>query len=253
MTALYAFCREVDDIVDECHEPMVAERKLQWWREEIGALFTGKPSHPVCLALQEALVHYPLEQRYFLELIDGMQMDLQKHSYANFDELSQYCYCAASTVGLLSIEIFGYQHESTREYARHLGIALQLINILRDVREDALRGRIYIPQDELQRFKLSKENIINGTDNEQSRALFALQAARARSYYEQAFEYLDAEDRYAQRTGIIMANIYSALLDKIINTNYSVLSQRVQLTKTMKLWIAWSSARREYKYHNKTT
>jgi len=251
MTALYAFCREVDDIVDECRDPMVAERKLQWWREEIEQLFSGTPSHPVCLALKNSVKHYPLKQRYFLELIDGMQMDLYVHSYSNFDELSVYCYRAASVVGLLSIEIFGYQHESTRQYAHDLGIALQLINILRDVREDAKRGRIYIPQDEMAQFKVSSEMLINGQDNQQTRSLFAYQAERARKYYQLAFSHLDNEDRYTQRTGIIMAGIYSALLDKIVKLNYPVLQQRVRLAKMKKLWIAWNSARREFTHQGR--
>jgi phytoene synthase len=247
MTALYAFCREVDDIVDKCLDPMVAERKLQWWREEIEQLFFGRPEHPVSLALKQSLKHYPLQQHYFLELLDGMHMDLHKNSYSNFDELSVYCYRAASVVGLLSIEIFGYQHDSTRQYAHNLGIALQLINILRDVREDAKHGRIYIPHDELTRFNVSKEMLINGQENKQTRALFAYQAQRARQYYQQAFETLVQEDRYDQRVGIIMAEIYFALLDKIVKLNYPVLEQRVKLAKLKKLWIAWHCAHREFK------
>lgn len=253
MTALYAFCREVDDVVDECHDPMVAEGKLQWWREEIAQLFTGTPSHPVCLALKNSLKHYPLQQRYFLELIDGMQMDLYQQRYSHFDDLSAYCYRVASVIGLLSIEIFSYQHKSTQQYAHDLGIALQLINILRDVREDAKRGRIYIPQDEMAQFNVSSEMLINGQDNQQTRSLFAYQAERAQKYYQLAFAHLDNTDRYAQRTGIIMAEIYLALLNKIVKLNYPVLQQRVRLAKMNKLWIAWSCARREFKQQSKKT
>ncbi len=252
MTALYAFCREVDDIADECTDPLVAERKLQWWREEIAHLYNGKSNHPVCLALEEALLNYPLQQQYFLQLIDGMEMDLYCSNYSSFDKLSVYCYRAASVVGLLSIEIFGYQHDSTRQYAHDLGLALQLINILRDVREDARRGRIYIPADEMERFQVTREMLLNGQDTSQTRDLFAYQADRARRIYQQAFAQLHQEDRYAQKTGIIMAEIYAALLDKIIHLNYPLLQQRVKLAKLKKLWIAWSTARREF-YNQKKT
>ena len=247
MTALYAYCREVDDIVDECSDLMVAASKLNWWREEIHHTFHGSPSHPVALALKDAIGHYPMQEKYFLELIAGMEMDLQQQQYSNFNELSLYCYRAASTVGLLTIEILGYKESAPVEYAHNLGIALQLINILRDVKEDAQRERIYIPQDELQQFSVTKDMLLADNNTPETLALFKFQAERAEHYYQLAFARLEQSDRYAQRTGIIMADIYFALLQKIKTQGYPVLQQRVTLAKLKKLWIAWTGARREYK------
>lgn len=247
MTALYTFCREVDDVVDECSEPSLAMNKLNWWREEVHALFHGTPNHPVVIALKTALNNYPMKEQHFYELISGMEMDIHTTQYASFYELSLYCYRVAGVVGLLTIEILGYKNSSTMDYARNLGIALQLINILRDVKEDALHGRIYIPQDELSRFKVDRKMLLNSENNQNTIRLFEFQAARAEEYYAKAFHKLAACDRYRQRTGVIMAEIYYALLKKIKKTQYPVLSQRVKINKIKKLWIAWSTAQREYK------
>jgi len=248
MTALYAYCREVDDVVDNCSDHHVAGNKLNWWREEIHRIFHGIPNHPVSIALKSAINNYPLKEKYFQELISGMEMDLHAAQYSSFNELSLYCYRAASVVGLLSIEIMGYTGPDTDKYARNLGIALQLINILRDVKEDAARGRIYIPQDDLVQFEVSKAMLIEGTSNEKTLALFEFQANRAQQYYKKAFSYLAQTDRYKQRTGIIMAEIYYALLKKIQLNNYPVLQNRVKVAKLKKLWIAWTTARHEYQY-----
>ncbi len=249
MTALYAFCREVDDVVDECSEPELALNKLNWWREEIYSLFHAAPNHPVIIALKTSLENYPLPEKYFQELIDGMEMDIHKAQYNSFNELSLYCYRVAGVVGLLTIEILGYSRPSTQDYAKNLGISLQLINILRDVKEDAQRGRIYIPQDELKNFKVDKKMLLNGNgeNNQNTIHLFEFQAARADEYYAKAFTSLEECDRYQQRSGIIMAEIYYALLKKIQKTHYPVMSQRVKISKIKKLWIAWTTARREYK------
>ena len=251
MTALYAYCREVDDVVDKCSDQSIAANKLNWWREEVYSLFHGKPGHPVTLALKTSIKHFPLQEKYFLELISGMEMDLHKNQYADFDELSLYCYRAASVVGLLTIEILGYKGSRTHEYAHNLGIALQLINILRDVKEDAARGRIYIPQDELVTFGVTQSMLIKGKNTAQTQALFAYQAERAVQYYKKAFSCLEKNDRFSQRTGIIMAEIYFALLKKIQSQNYPVLEKRVSIAKLKKLWIAWTTARREYKLSQK--
>ncbi len=248
MTALYAYCREVDDVVDNCSDHHVASNKLNWWREEIHSVFHGIPNHPVSIALKSAINNYPLKEKYFQELISGMEMDLHAAQYSSFNELSLYCYRAASVVGLLSIEIMGYSGSDTHKYARNLGIALQLINILRDVKEDAARGRIYIPQDELLQFGVDKAMLIEGKSNEKTLALFEFQANRAQQYYKKAFSYLAQTDRYNQRTGIIMAEIYYALLKKIQAGNYPILQQRVKVAKLKKLWIAWTTARHEYQY-----
>jgi phytoene synthase len=160
ITALYAFCREVDDVVDEVTDPAVARMKLAWWRKEIAAAFAGKPQHPVALALTEIVGKYALPRAHFDAIIDGMAMDLDQNRYQDFATLERYCHRVAGVVGLLSAEIFGYEDPATRTYARELGIAFQLTNIIRDVGEDAQRGRIYLPQDELRRFGVSNADIL---------------------------------------------------------------------------------------------
>lgn len=243
ITALYAFCREVDDIVDECREPQVAQTKLNWWREEVHNLFAGQPRHPIAQALHPHLSNYDLAQEYFLEIIDGMQMDLDYDAYPDFATLALYCYRAASVVGLLSAQIFGYTDRMTLKYAHDLGMALQLTNILRDVHEDAVRGRVYIPLDELQRFGVTPESFQLNRTEDAHRALFAQQAQRAREYYRKALVQLPAADRYAQRPGLVMGAIYQALLDEIERDGFRVLEQRVHLTPLRKLWIAWRTVR----------
>ncbi len=241
--ALYAFCREVDDVVDECREPAVAHAKLDWWREEIALLFEGRPRHPITHALAPHVETFDLSKEYFEEIIDGMQMDLDYDAYPDFATLSLYCYRAASVVGLLSARIFGLSDRRTLKYAHDLGMALQLTNILRDVHEDAMRGRVYIPLDELERFGVKPEEFRSNLTRESHRALFSFQAARAREYYVKAEAHLPAEDRYAQRPGLIMAAIYRALLEEIERDGFRVLEHRVHLTPLRKLWIAWRTAR----------
>lgn len=249
ITAVYAFCREVDDVVDECTDAGVARAKLAWWRGEIGNVFAGEPQHPVGRALLPVVREYNLPQEYFLEIIDGMEMDLDQVRYASFRELSLYCYRVASVVGLISAEIFGYQDRHTLKYAHDLGIAFQLTNILRDVREDALRGRVYIPQDELDACGVSIDDLRGDTLTEPLRRLFTQQARRARQYYQQAFDKLPEVDRFAQRSGLIMAAVYLTLLDRIEAEDYPVLQRRVRLSPWRKLWIAWRTARREAARH----
>ena len=243
--ALYAFCREVDDVVDDCQDPGVAHLKLQWWREEIGRAFQGSPQHPVTRALQPQLERYNLPEEYFREIIDGMQMDLDQARYADFSALALYCYRVAGVVGLLAAEIFGYQDRGTLNYATELGTALQLTNILRDVREDARRGRIYLPQDELRRAGVEEEDILRGVSTPPLQSLLAQQAARARDYYQRAEQALPEVDRPAQRSGLIMSSIYGTLLDEIEADGFRVLERRVALTPLRKLWIAWRTLRRE--------
>jgi len=249
--ALYAFCREVDDVVDECSDPSLASSKLEWWRDEINNLFSGKPSHPVTQALKTSTENFNLPQEYFLEIIDGMAMDLEQFSYASFKDLSLYCYRVASVVGLMAAEVFGYEDRQTLKYAHSLGMAFQLTNILRDVAEDAARGRIYIPQDELQRFRVTEEDILNHQMTDNARQLMTFQAQRANDYYQKAFELLPETDRYSQRCGIIMSAIYQATLKEIEDDNFRVLDQRISLTPLRKLWIAWRTARQEKKRHRK--
>ena len=251
ITALYAFCREVDDVVDECHEESIARIKLNWWRQEVANLYQGKASHPVTQALQPLLDDFNLAEEYLLEIIDGMEMDLNYSSYQSFKDLSLYCYRVASVVGLLSAEIFGFENRQTLRYAHDLGMAFQLTNILRDVREDAERGRVYIPVDELEQFGVTIDDLHRPLASDATQALFKFQADRARDYYRKAFEQLPAEDRYAQRTGLIMAEIYHSLLDEIEEDGFKVLQQRIKLTPLRKLWLAWRAARREKKNHKR--
>jgi len=247
ITAVYAFCREVDDIVDECSETNTALVKLGWWHDEIKRVFQGQPQHPVGVALGNAIKVFNLEEKHFHSIIDGMLMDTQQSRYQSFDELTTYCYRVASVVGLLAIEIFGYNQPSTRQYAEDLGLAFQLTNILRDVKEDADRGRIYLPLDELQQFNVSEEDLIKGEMNDKLRDLLAFQAQRAEQYYQQAYQQLTSEDRFSQRSGLIMAAIYHALLKRIKKCDYNVFSKPIRLSPLRKFWIAWRTYRKELK------
>jgi phytoene synthase len=251
ITALYAFCREVDDIVDECSELQIARLKLQWWRDSVRELFKGTAHHPVQKALFDPIQSFHLPLELFLEIIDGMEMDLDKQRYANFEELSLYCYRAASVVGLLAARIFGYQNPAVLDYARNLGMAFQLTNIIRDVREDAARNRIYIPQDELEQFGVTEADILQHRFTDNVARLLQFQSARARDYYEKAFQQLPEQDRYTQRSGLIMAAIYQNTLQAIEKDHHRVMDGRVSLPPIKKLWLAWKTARSEKKRHKK--
>ena len=238
ITALYAFCREVDDVVDECPDALLARAKLGWWRSEVAALYEGHPTHPVTQALAASLKGFYLPQEQLLEIIDGMEMDLDQLRYADFKALHLYCYRVASVVGLLAAEIFGYSDRQTLKYAHDLGLAFQLTNIIRDVGEDARRGRIYLPQDELSRFGVTEADLLQAHYSDNFHRLMAFQVERARTLYQQAFAQLPAADRKAQRAGLIMAAIYRATLDEIERDDYRVLDQRISLPPLRKLWLA---------------
>lgn len=242
ITALYAFCREVDDVVDECPDPQIAATKLAWWRVEVGRIYGGQPEHPVGLALQANVAQFRLPQEQLQEIIDGMEMDLQQARYLDFKGLQLYCYRVASVVGLLAAEIFGYQDRATLKYAHDLGMAFQLTNIIRDVGEDARRGRIYLPVDELQRFDVPAGDIQNGKHTDAFIRLMEFQIDRAQRFYEQALNVLPAVDRKAQKSGLIMAAIYRTLLDEIRRDGCRVLTHRTGLTPLRKLWIAWRTS-----------
>lgn len=248
ITALYAFCREVDDAVDEIADATVAAQTLTWWRQEIENLFEQKPTHPVTLALQESLQHFDLHQEYFLEIIDGMEMDLYQTRYAQYKHLKLYCYRVASIVGLLSAEIFGYSDRQTLMYAENLGLAFQITNIIRDVREDAERGRIYLPQEDMDKFGVTESDILALKQTEQLSQLLAFEAKRAHQYYQEAKKLLPDADRYQQRTGLIMSAIYEATLEELEKENFQVMKQRTSLTPLRKLWIAWRTARQEKQF-----
>jgi phytoene synthase len=242
ITAVYAFCREVDDVVDEAADPAVSRMKLAWWRKEIAAVFGGKPQHPVTLALVDVVGRYALPREHFDAIIDGMAMDLEQNRYQDFATLERYCHRVAGVVGLLSAEIFGYEDASTRIYARELGIAFQLTNIIRDVGEDAQRGRIYLPQDEMRQYGVSDTDIFGRKGTPALASLMAFQVERARAYYAKAFAALPARDRRAQRPGLMMAAVYRALLAEIARDGFRVLDHRVSLAPLYKAWIAWKAS-----------
>jgi phytoene synthase len=241
ITALYAFCREVDDVVDETTDENIARTTLAWWRIQVAAIYAGTPQHPVAQALVPVVRDFNLPQQHFHEIIDGMEMDLQQHQYEDFAALQLYCYRVASVVGLLAAEIFGYSDRRTLKYAHDLGIAFQLTNIIRDVGEDARRGRIYLPQDELQQFGVHTGDILDSKESDEFYRLMQFQIDRAQRYYQQAFEHLPAIDRKAQRTGLIMAAIYRTTLDEIVASGCHVLKERISLTPLRKLWLAYKT------------
>ncbi len=242
MTVLYAYCREVDDVVDEVTDPAVARMKLAWWRKEIAAVFHGTPQHPVALALKPVVAEFGLARAHFDTIIDGMAMDLEQSRYLDYATLERYCHRVAGVVGLLSADIFGYEDPATRTYANDLGIAFQLTNIIRDVGEDARRGRIYLPQDELQRFAVNAADILGNRTTPAFKRLMAFQVARARATYDRALAALPRRDRRAQRPGLMMAAIYRALLDRIEREDFQVLERRISLTPLHKAWLAWRTS-----------
>jgi phytoene synthase len=241
ITALYAFCREVDDVVDECSDDNVARTTLAWWRGQVAAIYGGTPQHPVAQALVPLVRQFNLPQEHLLEIIDGMEMDLTQHQYADFKSLQLYCYRVASVVGLLAAEIFGYSDRRTLKYAHDLGIAFQLTNIIRDVGEDARRGRIYLPQDELAQFGVHSNDILCSRETEAFNKLMQFQIERAQHYYELALSELPVADRKSQRTGLIMAAIYRATLEEVAFTGCHVLRERVSLPPLRKLWLAFKT------------
>jgi len=239
ITALYAFCREVDDVVDECTDPGVARVKLAWWRKEIATAYHGRPQHPVACALAEVAREFNLAEEHLQEIVTGMEMDLDIDRYPDFAALERYCYRVAGVVGLLSAEIFGYQDKRTLEYAANLGLAFQLTNIVRDVGEDARRGRIYLPLDEMERHRVTVADIAAARETDAFRRLIEFQIDRALDYYRRALDALPAVDRRAQRAGLVMAAIYRTLIDEIRADGCRVLTRRIKLTPLRKLWIAW--------------
>ena len=241
ITALYAFCREVDDIADEVSDPGIARTKLAWWRTEVADLFAGRAHHPVARALAPFTGRFHLDAARLNEIIDGMERDLTHRRYPDFPALQVYCHRVAGVVGQLSASIFGYENPRTVEFAEKLGIAFQLTNIIRDVGEDARRGRVYLPVDELARFGLTPDDVLRRRQSEAFTRVMQLQGERAEAWYDDAFATLPAEDRRSQRAGLVMAGIYRTLLGEIRRDDYRVLEQRIALTPLRKLWIAWKT------------
>jgi len=241
ITALYAFCREVDDAVDEASEVQLAAAKLAWWRSEVANLHAGKPQHPVTRSLAPFKERFSISAQRLNEIIDGMEMDLTQTRYLDWPGLERYCDLVAGVVGLLAAGIFGYRNPRTLEYARELGIAFQLTNVIRDVGEDARKNRIYLPMEDMQRFNVPASDILQFRETDGFKALMAFQAERAKSRYHKAMQALPAEDRRAQRPGLIMAAIYRALLAEIEDDGFRVLTQKTSLTPLRKLFIAWKT------------
>lgn len=246
ITALYAFCREVDDIVDECTELQVAQVKLAWWRDEIEKLYLRTPIHPVTKALLPHVTKFNLDKALFNEMIDGMEMDLNFNRYADFKQLQLYCYRVASVVGLLSAQIFGFNHRRTLKYAHDLGMAFQLTNIIRDVGEDARRKRIYLPLDELAQFNVTEDDILKSRESANVKALMDFQINRAESFYDKALSQLPDEDRKSQIVGLMMAAIYRTLLreiqadgaEKVLNSRIALGALR-KFTLALKVWFKY--------------
>jgi phytoene synthase len=239
ITAFYAFCREVDDVADEVSDPGVARVKLAWWRKEVAAAFAGQPSHPALQALMPHVASFDIREEHLHAVIDGCQMDLDQTRYLDFVGLQRYCHLVAGVVGEVASGIFGRTEAATLTYAHRLGLAMQLTNIIRDVGDDARRGRIYLPVSELQQFDVKAHEILNRVYSERFTALMRFQAERAHRCYDEALASLPAADREAQKPGLIMANIYRTLLREVESTGFQVLHQRISLTPLRKLWIAW--------------
>jgi phytoene synthase len=217
----------------------VARSKLAWWRKEIAGTYSGSAQHPVAQALIPVVRSFNLPQNHFLNIIDGMEMDLRYNRYPDFATLQSYCYRVAGVVGMMAAEIFGYLDPATLKYAENLGTAFQLTNIIRDVGEDARRSRVYLPLDELGRFGISASDIVHLQDSEELRRLIEYQIERAEQYYERAFASLPDRDRKSQRPGLVMAAIYQTVLKEIRDGGFNVLDRRTSLTPIRKLWIAW--------------
>lgn len=239
--AAYAFSRHTDDLVDDAESPEAGARALTAWREQLHACYDGRPTHPIALNLQETLQRFPIPRAHFLHLIEGVEMDLRKRRYATFDELHEYCYRVASVIGLICIEIFGYRNPASRDYAVNLGVALQLTNILRDIKEDAERDRIYLPAEDLARFGYPESDLLSTTYNQAFTDLMAFQCQRAWGYYDRAAEYLPEEDRPSLFSAEIMGRIYARILRRIESHNYRVFDGRVRVGNPTKLGIALSA------------
>ena len=243
ITAFYAFCREVDDVVDETSDSGVAAAKLAWWRQEVQAAFAGRPSHPVTKALLPLAPEFGIRPEHLLAVIEGCQIDLQQTRFLDYSALQRYCHLVAGVVGEVAANIFGRTEASTLQYAHRLGLAMQLTNIIRDVGDDARRGRIYLPVAELQQFGVKAQEILKRDApwgySERFDALMRFQAERAHRLYDEAFALLPEADRAAQKPGLMMAHIYRTLLREIEADGYRVLHQRTSLTPLRKLWIAW--------------
>jgi len=245
MMALYAFCREVDDIADEVSDKTVAARKLAFWGEEIARTFADKPRHPVGQELNWARAHFNLNEELFIEILDGMLMDVEGKPMLKSSDLALYCHRVAGVVGLLTIEIFGHRAHKSARFATALGEALQLTNILRDLKEDAARGRIYIPQQDRIRFGVTDQDFVDGNISDGMRQLIQHYIHKIGDLYQKALDLLPAEDRQSLRPSLLMGAIYFAHFQRIRKYPDLLWQQPPRLLPVHKIWIAWRMWRYE--------
>ncbi len=245
LAVLHAFCRELGDVARECSDPNVAHAKLHWWREEVARLFDDRPRHPVTCAFTAQRAQFDCHPEYLHEIIDGAQMDVDYDAYPSFSELRLYCQRTAGVVGMLSAEICGYEDRGTLRCATELAIGRKLVNLLRDVREHALRGRVYLPQDELRRFGVVPDQLQLRQTTDNASNLFRFQAVRADETLESALTLLPDIDRKKQTFGLIIGRLYRDLLKEMEAENFQLLERRVHLTPLRKLWLAWRIQRTE--------
>jgi phytoene synthase len=246
MYAVYAFCRSVDDVADGDAATAAKQQHLDEWRRELDRCYAGQPGHPISVKLAQSMQRFPIPKDYFEELIAGVEMDLTRNRYATFGDLYEYCYRVAGVVGLMCIEIFGYRNPKAKDYAVNLGVALQLTNIMRDIRVDAERDRIYLPQDEMARFGYSEAELFQGAYTPAFLALMRFTSTRAHQYFQNARQLLALEDRRSLLAAEIMGAIYYRLLEAIEASGYRVFDRTITLPTTHKLWIAlatWARSR----------
>lgn len=239
--AIYAFCRLADDIADDPDVEGDRDRLLARWREELAAAYRGKATHPVGIALGDAVQRFDLPQQVFEDLLRGVESDLRGESMETFEDLERYCYRVASTVGLLLVRLLGARSDESLEYARSMGIAVQLTNVLRDVGEDASGGRVYLPREDLARMGVTPESLAGGEMTDEIRVLLAVYAERARIYYERAARALPAEERAVLRPAEAMGGIYRALLEELQARRFPCLHESLRLSKPRRLAIAASA------------
>jgi len=250
MNTVYAFCRKTDDIIDEGSEPdELKYEKLRKWRIELEKAFSGNSGYSLLNKLVKTISQFNIPVEPFFELIKGMEMDLQKTRYLTFDDLRLYCYRVASTVGLMCIEIFGYKHTSAKDFAVNLGIALQLTNILRDIKRDSQKGRIYLPQEDLKKFSYSEDDIYKQNYDERFISLMKYEVERAEKFFENATENLNLDDKKAMFAARAMQHIYKRLLEKIIEAEYNIYRKNIKVSSFEKVGISlgvWAKYRLVY-------
>jgi phytoene synthase len=239
MNTVYAFCRQTDDIIDEGNETSdLKYEKLRGWRIELQKAFTGNSGYHLLNKLATIILKFNIPIEPFFELIKGMEMDLKNNRYLTFQDLQEYCYRVASTVGLMCIEIFGYKHKSTKDFAVNLGIALQLTNILRDIKKDGEKGRIYLPQEDLMKFGYSEKELLSATYNMNFRQMMEYEAMRAKEYFDKANKALNLDDKASMFAARAMQHIYERMLNKIINADYDVFRKDINVSKLEKVGIS---------------